>query len=103
MGRNGNIGGFSQTHVSGTGGGAKYGNVLQPTVGAPMANGYDSPRSEERAEIGLYSVDLARYGIKVEVTAARRTALYRFTFSGFGPEQHSARRWALSSVGTRGR
>jgi predicted alpha-1,2-mannosidase len=28
----------------------------------------------------LYSVELARYGIKVEVTAARRTALYRFTF-----------------------
>jgi putative alpha-1,2-mannosidase len=77
----GNIRGFSKTHVSGTGGGAKYGNVLiQPTVGAPVATGYDSPRSEERAEIGLYSVELARYHIKVEVTAARRTALYRFTF-----------------------
>jgi predicted alpha-1,2-mannosidase len=77
----GNIRGFSQTHVSGTGGGAKYGNVLiQPTVGAPVSSGYDSPRSEESAEIGLYSVGLARYGIKVEVTAARRTALYRFTF-----------------------
>jgi predicted alpha-1,2-mannosidase len=77
----GNIRGFSQTHVSGTGGGAKYGNVLiQPTVGAPVASGYDSPRSEERAEIGVYSVELARYRIKVEITAARRTALYRFTF-----------------------
>lgn len=77
----GDIRGFSQTHVSGTGGGAKYGNVLiQPTVGAPASSAYDSPRSEEKAEIGLYSVELTRYRVKVEVTAARRTALYRFTF-----------------------
>lgn len=77
----GDIRGFSQTHVSGTGGGAKYGNVLiQPTVGAPAASGYDSPRSEESAEIGLYSVQLARYSVKVELTAARRTALYRFSY-----------------------
>jgi predicted alpha-1,2-mannosidase len=77
----GDIGGFNQTHVSGTGGGAKYGNVLiQPTVGAPAASGYDSPRSEEFAEIGLYRVKLARYKVKVELTAARRTALYRFTY-----------------------
>ena len=34
----GDINGFSQTHVSGTGGGPKYGNILvQPTVGAPSA------------------------------------------------------------------
>lgn len=77
----GDIRGFSQIHVSGTGGGAKYGNVLiQPMVGAPVASGYGSPRSEEAAEIGLYSVKLARYNVKVELTSARRTALYRFTF-----------------------
>ena len=41
----GDINGFSQTHVSGTGGGAKYGNILvQPTVGIPVATGYSSPR-----------------------------------------------------------
>ena len=78
---NGNIRGFSQTHVSGTGGGAKYGNVLaQPTTGAPRASGYTSARSDETASIGLYSVNLTRYGIKAEVTAARRTALYQFTY-----------------------
>lgn len=77
----GPIRGFSQTHVSGTGGGAKYGNVLlQPTVGAPVATGYESDRENETAEIGLYSVKLARYNIRVDVTAARRTALYRFTY-----------------------
>lgn len=77
----GAIRGFSQTHVSGTGGGAKYGNILvQPTVGSPVARGYGSLRMDEAAEIGLYTVKLTRYGIKVDLTAARRTALYQFTY-----------------------
>ncbi|MFN2975734.1 GH92 family glycosyl hydrolase [Terriglobus aquaticus] len=77
----GTIRGFSQTHVSGTGGGAKYGNVLvQPTTGAVDPRSYDSPRAAERAAIGLYSVTLQRFGIQTEITAARRTSVYRFTY-----------------------
>lgn len=77
----GDIRGFSQTHVSGTGGGVKYGNILvQPTTGAPVATGYGSPRENEQGAIGLYRVTLERYPIDVEITAARRTALYRFTY-----------------------
>ena len=39
-----NINGFSQTHVSGTGGGAKYGNILiQPTVGLLAIDDIGSP------------------------------------------------------------
>lgn len=77
----GDINGFSQTHVSGTGGGAKYGNILvQPTTGAVEAIGYGSPREAEQASIGYYRVGLQRYRIGVEITAARRTALYRFTY-----------------------
>ena len=35
---NGNINGFSRTHVNGAGGGPKYGNILiQPTTGIPRA------------------------------------------------------------------
>jgi predicted alpha-1,2-mannosidase len=76
----GDIRGFSQTHVSGTGGGDKYGNVLvMPTVGEPAASGYQSPRANERASAGFYGVTLPRYGVGVEIAAARRTALYRFT------------------------
>lgn len=77
----GNINGFSQTHVSGTGGGPKYGNILvQPTVGAPTAAAYGSARKNEQGILGYYRVTLQRYGVGVEITASRRAALYRFTY-----------------------
>jgi predicted alpha-1,2-mannosidase len=75
------IRGFSQTHVSGTGGGPKYGNILiQPTTGDPSPLNSQSPRAEEHASAGLYSVKLARFGIGVEITAAARTAIYRLSY-----------------------
>ena len=75
------INGFSQVHVSGTGGGASYGNILlQPTTGNPQARGYGSPREQERASLGFYGVRLQRYAIDVEVTAADRASLYRFKY-----------------------
>lgn len=77
----GKINGFSQTHVSGTGGGPKYGNILvQPTVGAPQPGGYGSDRGNEQGTIGYYRVRLQRYGIDTEITTARRAAIYRFTY-----------------------
>lgn len=77
----GEINGFSQTHVSGTGGGPKYGNILvQPTVGDPQSSGYGSARQDERMQLGYYAVTLQRYQIRAEITAARRAALYRFTY-----------------------
>ena len=110
----GNINGFSQTHVSGTGGGAKYGNILiQPTTGEVQPADFSSPRQNESAAAGFYSVGLARYSTKVEITASRRTALYRFTYpeaskanilfdaghclSG-GARQHEDQRLTASSV-----
>lgn len=77
----GEILGFSQTHVSGTGGAAKYGNVLiQPTIGPVTPTHAASPRAEEHASAGYYAVDLARYKVHAEITASRRTAIYRFTY-----------------------
>lgn len=77
----GDINGFSQTHVSGTGGGPKYGNILlQPTTGVPNPASYGSARENEKGSIGYYRVTLLRYSIDVEITAARRTALYQFTY-----------------------
>ncbi len=56
---NGDIGGFSRTHVSGTGGGAKYGIILVlPTTGALASLDSESPRANEQASVGLYSVAL---------------------------------------------
>jgi len=76
-----NISGFSQTHVSGTGGGSKYGNILViPTTGAPTPLDSSSPRAAEHASAGFYSVALARYNIGVDITAARRSAIYRFHY-----------------------
>ena len=77
----GDINGFSQTHVSGTGGGDKYGNILiQPTTGLPALIGIASPGSNEQATAGYYHVTLSRYPIDVAITSARRTALYRFRY-----------------------
>jgi len=77
----GKINGFSQTHVSGTGGGPKYGNILvQPTIGEPKARGYGSDRENEQGAIGYYRVRLQRYRIDAEITASRRAAIYRFTY-----------------------
>lgn len=77
----GDINGFSQTHVSGTGGGPKYGNILvQPTTGSPSATDYGSPRADERGTIGYYRVTLQRYGVGAEITTSDRAAIYRFTY-----------------------
>jgi len=71
------IRGFSQTHVSGTGGGDKYGNILvQASTGDPAPMDSASPRADEQATAGLYSVKLVRYDVGVEITAARRSAIY---------------------------
>lgn len=75
------IRGFSQTHVSGTGGGDKYGNILvAPTTGAITPADHDSPRANERASAGFYGVTLARYNIGVEISATRHSAIYRFNY-----------------------
>ena len=76
------IDGFSQTHVSGTGGGAEYGNILiQPTTGSVAAHGNASTYLDERAHPGFFHVRLLRWGVDVDIAAARRSALYRFSFS----------------------
>ena len=67
------------------GGGDKYGNILvQPTVGVVQASGFSSPAAGEMATAGFYHVTLTRGPIDVDITAARRTALYRFTYPAAG-------------------
>jgi predicted alpha-1,2-mannosidase len=77
----GDLHGFSQLHVSGTGGGPKYGNILvQAQMGKADPSHASSPRADEHAEVGYYSVKLADSSIKAELTTARRTPVYRFTY-----------------------
>ncbi len=77
----GRVYGFSQTHVSGTGGASKYGNFLTtPLVGDLRVNDLASPKSEESASPGYYAVRLTRADVKAELTATRLVAFHRYTF-----------------------
>ncbi len=76
-----NILGFSQTHVSGTGGASKYGNFLTtPLVGKLRVNNPGSPKSEEAASPGYYTVRLTRSDVKAELTATRLVAMHSYTY-----------------------
>lgn len=83
---------FSLTHAHGTGV-ADYGTLgLMPLMATPgqaldaslrSEAGYASPYSDEIASLGYYSVVLDG-GIRVEITATQRAALFRFQFPETG-------------------
>src|SRR5258705_7689856 len=76
-----NILGFSQTHVSGTGGASKYGNFLTtPLVGKLRVSNLGSPKIDEFASPGYYTVRLTRSSIRAELTATRLVAFHRYTY-----------------------
>ena len=79
---NSKIRGFSQLHVSGTGGEGKYGQFLiSPQIGLNIfEEGHDSEKSDEVVEVGYYKVKLNRYNITCEVTPTHHSAIYRFTY-----------------------
>ena len=75
--------GFSQTHVSGTGGDSEYGNFrVTPTAGPLRVGNLRFAKSDETASPGYYAVTLAGDGgkIRCELTATRLTGIERFTF-----------------------
>jgi len=73
--------GFSQTHVSGTGGGPKYGNIsIMPFSGDFNQITQTSLRSNEIAKTGYYSVLLKKWNIRTEITTSPKVAFYRFKF-----------------------
>jgi len=75
------VDGFSQTHVSGTGGGPKYGNILiQPFCSGMDKIAHSDLRTSEEIALGYYSTTYQQTGIKTEVTSAERASFYRFTF-----------------------
>lgn len=69
--------GFSQTHVSGTGGGQKYGNILiMPYLGNASA---PAVRLSETIALGYYSATFTD-GIRTEITTSARCAHYRLHY-----------------------
>ena len=72
--------GFSQTHVSGTGGGQKYGNILiQPF----LDQAGDQLRVSEDFALGYYTTTFEN-GIRTEITTSERCAFYRIHYPKCG-------------------
>jgi len=79
------IEGFSFTHMSGVGWYGDLGNLqVMPQVGEPVLDrvAAKSPfvKTSEKASAGYYAVTLDRGNIGVELTAAPRAGIIRFTF-----------------------
>ncbi|MEM7218646.1 MAG: GH92 family glycosyl hydrolase [Pseudomonadota bacterium] len=73
--------GYSHTHVSGTGGEGRFGNVgVQAFSGHWTSVPMPFERHNETARVGYYSVEQGPGGIRVELTAAARCGVSRFTF-----------------------
>ena len=73
--------GFSQTHVSGTGGGQKYGNILiQPFLGDDQS---EQQRKSEDFSLGYYATTFEN-GICTEITTSERCAFYRIHYPKSG-------------------
>ena len=73
--------GFSHTHLNGSGGGCKYGNILMmATTGPVNVDDYASPYSQEKAQVGLFGIHLDRYDIDVRLSASRRAGFHEYTF-----------------------
>ena len=65
------INGFSHTHVSGTGSGAKYGNVtIAPVVGEFDITNYRSNGLDEKISAGYYKVHLDKWKVDAELTTS---------------------------------
>jgi len=79
------INGFSHIHVSGTGGGDKYGNIMfMPFMGKGSPFQVSSHGNDESASPGYYTVSLSDYHIKVELTATHHAVFHRYTFNQSG-------------------
>lgn len=79
------VDGFAQVHVSGTGGGPKYGNILiQPFSGKLDITYHHATRESETILPAYYSTTFTDSGIKTEITAGDRVSAYRFSYPDGG-------------------
>ncbi|MCR5780471.1 MAG: GH92 family glycosyl hydrolase [Bacteroidaceae bacterium] len=76
--------GFAQTHLSGTGCSDLGDIAIMPAIKelGLSRQGLATTFSHEQEEVrpGYYSIVLPESGIRTEITASQRTAMYRFTF-----------------------
>ena len=74
----GRILGFTQTHLSGTGCCELQDFLVKPFTGGDAL--LPGAADREVAEPGYYAVSLTNFGVRAEMTATRRVAIYRFTY-----------------------
>ncbi|WEK34417.1 MAG: GH92 family glycosyl hydrolase [Candidatus Pseudobacter hemicellulosilyticus] len=81
------IWGFAQTHLNGTGVPDLGDILLQPFTGDINGTDYHSHfnKATEKASPGYYSVELADYNVKAEMTAAAHTAFHQYTYASASP------------------
>ena len=78
--------GFSHTHISGTSSTAFAGQILvRPQTGPLDVMLTGSPKKDEFARPGFYSVTLTRDRVKAELTLTERAGIHRYTFPADGP------------------
>lgn len=78
---NTDIVGFSHTHLNGSGGGCKYGNVLfMASTGAVNPDKYSSPYDHENAQVGMFSIHLTKSNIGVRLSASEHAGFHEYTF-----------------------
>lgn len=81
------VDGFSQTHVSGTGGGPKYGNVLiQPFCDDFTATSHPQYRQSENCMLGLYQT-VFKSDIRVQITASEHASYYAIHYPDDAQQQ----------------
>jgi predicted alpha-1,2-mannosidase len=74
---------FSHTHVSGTGGGGRYGNIgVVPLPRGHNLNPFAFEVISEVARPGYYRAELEPGRVTAELTSTRRCALHRYQFQG---------------------
>ena len=84
---------FSHTHVAGTGGCSRYGNIgvtpftgrprlngMPPFVAPPLGRSVDAIPVDERAELGLYRCSFRPWNVGVELTSTRQTGVHRYSY-----------------------
>ncbi len=75
--------GFSQTHIGGSGGGGRYGNIrLVPVTGTEWSPTDAWTPVDEVARPGYYEVRLEESGVTAELSATAQTAVHRYSFPG---------------------
>jgi predicted alpha-1,2-mannosidase len=75
--------GFSENHLSGTGGKGRYCNVrVTPQTGELNLTNFSSVLTNEYAEPDYYSATMEANDVKAELTCTERCGVHRYTFPG---------------------